>query len=208
LSFNFNDVNKQQQQGNSYFVNQQVNNSQKIHYTARPYIIDNQVQSIEYSNHSPASSCHSSGGSGVQTQVYDKITTVGSVAASTKSLLQPLKSFGNASNQQSNSISIPNTPAKYCENFTNMARSPAKKQFLVSLSANPSQQTSASTNSSMRNFNKSNDNILSIGKTNESIYENKHLNNANNDQELTDEMANLEGIMKDLNAITAQQFEC
>ena len=46
LSFNFNDVNKQQGLGNnnSYFVNQQVN-AQKIHYTARPYIIDNQVQS-------------------------------------------------------------------------------------------------------------------------------------------------------------------
>jgi hypothetical protein len=30
----------------------------------------------------------------------------------------------------------------------------------------------------------------------------------NNTEELSAEMANLEGIMKDLNAITAQQFEC
>jgi hypothetical protein len=71
-----------------------------------------------------------------------------------------------------------------------MARSPAKKQFLVSLSSNPVQQQGA------RNFNKSQENI----------YEKKISNN--NDQELTAEMANLEGIMKDLNAITAQQFEC
>ena len=33
-------------------------------------------------------------------------------------------------------------------------------------------------------------------------------NNNNNNEELNAEMANLEGIMKDLNAITAQQFEC
>jgi hypothetical protein len=32
--------------------------------------------------------------------------------------------------------------------------------------------------------------------------------NSNNNEELSTEMANLEGIMKDLNAITAQQFEC
>ena len=60
--------------------------------------------------------------------MYDKIPAVSSVAASTKSLLQPLKSFAsnnnhnNGNNQssiastvQSSSISIPNTPAKYCE---------------------------------------------------------------------------------------------
>jgi hypothetical protein len=32
--------------------------------------------------------------------------------------------------------------------------------------------------------------------------------NEDNNEELTAEMANLEGIMNDLNAITAQQFEC
>ena len=85
------------------------------------------LQDLDYSNHSPASSCHSGG----QPQVYDKIgniissnSAVGSVAASTKSLLQPLKSFGNNSSNnqlitapaiQSSSISIPNTPAKFSE---------------------------------------------------------------------------------------------
>ncbi len=134
---------------------------------------------LDYSNHSPASSCHSSG----QAQVYDKIgncttSTVGSaVVASTKSLLQPLKSFGASTSQTSNltlcnpssAISIPNTPAKYCESklglasflsthesliiifcfnlikkdYANMARSPAKKQLLVSLgSTNTHTQTS------------------------------------------------------------------
>jgi len=111
LSFNFNS-NQQQ--------------SQKLHYTARPYIIDNQVQSNDYSNHSPASSCHSSS---QQSQVYDKlgnpVNTIGSNynnTVSSKSLLQPLKSFAatsSHSNQiasvQPSSFSIPNTPAKYCE---------------------------------------------------------------------------------------------
>lgn len=50
LSFNFDvTANKQQTNSGNYFVNQQQNNSQKIHYTARPYIIDNQVQSSKYS---------------------------------------------------------------------------------------------------------------------------------------------------------------
>ncbi len=36
----------------------------------------------------------------------------------------------------------------------------------------------------------------------------KKLNGVENTEELTAEMANLEGIMKDLSAITATQFEC
>ena len=50
LAFNFNEVSakqaqqQQQQQNGTFFTNQQ-NNSQKLLYTARPYIIDNQVQS-------------------------------------------------------------------------------------------------------------------------------------------------------------------
>ena len=92
-------------------------------------MIDNQVQqqqqnqSGDYSTHSPASSSHS--GCGAQTQqVYDKIGNLVNSSVSTKSLLQPLKSFtNNQTNQNSqmgqiqppSSISIPNTPAKYCE---------------------------------------------------------------------------------------------
>lgn len=98
--------------------NKQVTNGQKLHYTARPYIIDNQVQSSgEYSSHSPASSSHSGG----QPQLYDKIGNVNTSNASTKSLLQPLKSFScstgsNTHNQiPPSSLSIPNTPAKYCD---------------------------------------------------------------------------------------------
>ena len=136
---------QQQQQQSSMSVNyQQQNNNQKMQYTPnRPaFMIDNQMQSSkltwnsklflrlsrlssklklkkfwknldgDYSNHSPASS-HSSG---QQPQVYDKIPAV-----STKSLLQPLKSFSSTANgcntagNQPSSISIPNTPAKYCE---------------------------------------------------------------------------------------------
>jgi hypothetical protein len=45
-----------------------------------------------------------------------------------------------------------------------------------------------------------------VGKSTENIYE-PNISGGNN-EELSAEMANLEGIMKDLNAITAQQFEC
>lgn len=188
LSFNFNDVTSKQ--------------SQKIHYTARPYIIDNQVQSNgDYSTHSPVSSCHSSS---QQSQVYDKVGNPINAAISTKSLLQPLKSFGN-SNQNSNQIasvqpssfSIPNTPAKYCE-------SPAKKQLLVSLA---NQQSCTSTTIAKGNHNKSSEVLMMMGKSTENLHD-KKLSACNKNDELTSEMADLEGIMKDLNAITAQQFEC
>lgn len=110
-----------QANNNFNFNDNQMKPTQKLHYTARPYIIDNQVQSCgEYSNnstHSPASSTHSS-----QPPVYDKIgNVIVNSNASTKSLLQPLKSFStNQNNCNSNSIppsslSIPNTPAKYCD---------------------------------------------------------------------------------------------
>lgn len=194
LSFNFNDFSSKQQQ------------SQKIHYTARPYIIDNQVQSNgEYSIHSPASSCHSSS---QQSQVYDKLGNPTNPpnhnAVSTKSLLQPLKSFGASNNAHPNQIasvqpssfSIPNTPAKYCENLNsnlcNVAQSPGKKM------ANQGQQVTA--NGHGKNYK---------SKSIENLHEKKlSISHQNNNEELTAEMANLEGIMKDLNAITAQQFEC
>ena len=57
--------------------------------------------------------------------------------------------------------------------------------------------------------------LMTVLFTNENLFERKlstvnfnGANNNNNNEELTAEMANLEGIMKDLNAITAQQFEC
>jgi hypothetical protein len=140
-----------------------------------------------------------------------------------KTLLQPLKSFGTSSNQQPpSSMSIPNTPAKYCDNnnLANMIRSPVKKQLLVSLAPNQTNQTSIGvTRGSGYNLNnKSTDILTKLGKSNENIFErklsttsnscNSNNNNNNNNEELTAEMANLEGIMKDLNAITAQQFEC
>lgn len=112
MSGNFNDMNKP---------------TQKLHYTARPYIIDNQVQSN--GEYSPASSSHSGG----QPQLYDKIGNImtndnANSSVSTKSLQQPLKSFGVAQinsscnqiiNNQNSSMSIPNTPAKYCDSKYN-----------------------------------------------------------------------------------------
>jgi hypothetical protein len=133
-------------------------------------------------------------------------------------LLQPLKSFGATANQQQplSSMSIPNTPAKYCDNnnLANMIRSPVKKQLLVSLAPNQNNQTSTGiTRGSGYNLNnKSTDVLTMLGKSNENIFERKLSTTSNtvsnNNEELTAEMANLEGIMKDLNAITAQQFEC
>ena len=165
--------------------------SQKLHYTARPYIIDNQVQSsyVDYptssNHHSPASSSHSS-----QPPVYDKIGNINS-----KSLLQPLKSFAPSS------MSIPNTPAKYCENsnfMMNMTRSPAKKIMLGTSSTRIAAAGNKST-------------VDITAKSIENIFESKKLSTNHGEnvkEELTVEMANLEGIMKDLSAITAQQFEC
>jgi hypothetical protein len=211
--------------------------TQKLHYTARPYIIDNQVQqsngdysnTSNHSNHSPASSCHSS--NQAQMGVYDKIGNI--VNQSTKSLLQPLKSFSTNQQQQQqhqhqahatvsnatpthnimSSMSIPNTPAKYCpsgeNNFMNMTRSPGKKQLLVSLAS----QNSCTTASVMRgsnyvSANKSSDMLMMMGKSIENVNYDKKSNGLGNEEELTAEMANLEGIMKDLSAITATQFEC
>jgi len=219
LSFNFNDFSssKQQQQ------------SQKLHYTARPYIIDNQVQSNDYSNHSPASSCHSSS---QQSQVYDKLGNPVNTnnancnnVVGTKSLLQPLKSFATVnshSNQiasvQPSSFSIPNTPAKYCEiglnsnNLISGSKSPVRKKNLMVFLGGDGQQTSV-VNGKI-NYNRSNSDMLRInGKSMENLHDKKlsisnQNNDASNNEELTTEMANLEGIMKDLNAITAQQFEC
>ncbi len=113
-------------------------------------------------------------------------------------------------------MSIPNTPAKYCDNnnLANMIRSPVKKQLLVSLAPNQNNQTSTGiTRGSGYNLNnKSTDVLTMLGKSNENIFERKLSTTSNtvsnNNEELTAEMANLEGIMKDLNAITAQQFEC
>jgi len=241
LSFNFNDFSssKQQQQ------------SQKLHYTARPYIIDNQVQSNDYSNHSPASSCHSSS---QQSQVYDKlgnpVNVNGSIynnAVSTKSLLQPLKSFATASSHQNqvasvqpSSFSIPNTPAKYCEsknrkhlflldrllkliisktkglngnNLISGSKSPARKKNLMVFLGEEGQHTSIVNGQIC--YNRSNSDVLRTnGKSMENLHEkklsisNQNNNDTSNNEELTVEMASLEGIMKDLNAITAQQFEC
>ena len=99
-----------------------------------------------------------------------------------------------------------------------MIRSPVKKQLLVSLAPNQTNQTSTGiTRGSGYNLNnKSTDVLTMLGKSNENIFERKlstasnniNNNSNNNNEELTAEMANLEGIMKDLNAITAQQFEC
>ena len=155
------------------------------------------------SHHSPASS-HSSS----QPPVYDKIgnvinangTCMAPSSVSTKSLLQPLKSFGASAQANpalanppcSSSISIPNTPAKYCDNFVNMSRSPAKKIVTNANNRGKSSEVLA--------------NMMMSGKSVENIYGEKRQQGQN--EELTVEMANLEGIMNDLNAITAQQFEC
>lgn len=53
--------------------------------------------------------------------------------------------------------------------------------------------------------NRSGDVYNMMGKSSENIYDRAM---STNNEELTAEMANLEGIMKDLNEITAQQFEC
>ena len=93
-------------------------------------------------------------------------------------------------------------------NLCNVAQSPAKKQLMVSMGQQ--QQT----NTSIANGNlKASDMRTMMGKSIENLYEKKlsqsKMNQSmNNNEELTVEMANLEGIMKDLNAITAQQFEC
>jgi hypothetical protein len=101
------------------------------------------------------------------------------VVNTTKSLLQPLKSFsanqGNvaASNTlQTSSLSIPNTPAKYCENnFSNIARnSPAKKQLLVSL-ANNTTSTGISRVNNYGATNKSSDMLMMMGKSIENVYD-------------------------------------
>lgn len=52
------------------------------------------------------------------------------------------------------------------------------------------------------------DGLMMTGKSIENLIEKKLTDASKNGEELTAEMANLEGIMKDLNAITAQQFEC
>ncbi|RNA29680.1 neogenin-like isoform X3 [Brachionus plicatilis] len=175
-------------------INFNNSNSQKIHFTAKPYIIDNQVQSNgEYSTHSPASSSHS----GCPSQVYDRIANINTSTSSSKSLLQPLKSFSNSNSNnhvQSSSVSIPSTPSKHCE--AKEFKSPAKKQLIVSLSNSNTASTSVS---------KPGSNFLMNGKSIENIYDKKY---ERSDQGMTQEMANLEGIMKDLNAITAKQFEC
>ena len=63
-------------------------------------------------------------------------------------------------------------------------------------------------------YNRSNSDILmNNAKSMENLHEKKlsisnQNNNTSNNEELTLEMASLEGIMNDLNAITAQQFEC
>lgn len=73
-----------------------------------------------------------------------------------------------------------------------MAQSPGKKM------ANQGQQVTA--NGHGKNYK---------SKSIENLHEKKlSISHQNNNEELTAEMANLEGIMKDLNAITAQQFEC
>jgi hypothetical protein len=127
-----------QANNNFNFNDNQMKPTQKLHYTARPYIIDNQVQSCgEYSNnstHSPASSTHSS-----QPPVYDKIgNVIVNSNASTKSLLQPLKSFStNQSNCNTvnsippSSLSIPNTPAKYCDSKFKSSKMNEEKACLI-----------------------------------------------------------------------------
>lgn len=93
----------------------------------------------------------------------------------------------------------------------NVARSPGKKQLLVSLG----QQSTTTSTSVLKgnsqhavNGNKSSEVLMMMGKSIENLYEKKLTSVSNNGEELNAEMANLEGIMKDLDAITAQQFEC
>lgn len=102
--------------------------------TARPFIVDNQVVSHDQDQqqldvavsgrHSPSASSSHSGRQKQLSQLYDKLGEA-ATSGSKSSLLHPLKSFGASygfnganSNQQSpliSSISIPNTPAKYCD---------------------------------------------------------------------------------------------
>jgi hypothetical protein len=111
-----------------------LNASQKLHSSSKPYNIhndhNNQLQSPnDYSNYSPTPSSHSS-------SIYHQPPPPPPISQptnqSTKSLLQPLKSFSITNSAQNNtnnninlnhqimmnqnsSLSIPNTPAKYCE---------------------------------------------------------------------------------------------
>ena len=88
----------------------------------------------------------------------------------------------------------------------NLMKSPAKKQILVSLAHGNGHNRAVTSRKSGEIYQMTN------GKSVENVYE-KNMsiaaaNTSNNNEELSAEMANLEGIMKDLNAITAQQFEC
>ncbi len=100
-------------------------------------------------------------------------------------------------------------------NLINGSKSPARKKSLMMFLGDEGQQ--ATIVNGHVNYNRSNSEIVRTnGKSMENLHEKKlsimnHNNNNNdvsNNEELNNEMANLEGIMKDLNAITAQQFEC
>lgn len=86
-----------------------------------------------------------------------------------------------------------------------LAQSPAKKHLLVSMG----DQHNTNTSIARGNNNKPSDVLMMMGKSFENLYDKKlSTSSMNYNGELITEMANLEGIMKDLNAITAQQFDC
>ena len=91
-----------------------------------------------------------------------------------------------------------------------LSQSPAKKHLLVSMGEQQSTNTTiARGNNNINNNNKPSDVLLMMGKSFENLYDRKlSTSSMNYNCEFTTEMANLEVIMNDLNAITAQQFDC
>ncbi len=92
-----------------------------------------------------------------------------------------------------------------------LSQSPAKKHLLVSMGEQQSTNTTIArgNNNNINNNNKPSDVLLMMGKSFENLYDRKlSTSSMNYNGEFITEMANLEGIMKDLNAITAQQFDC
>lgn len=88
-----------------------------------------------------------------------------------------------------------------------LSQSPAKKHLLVSMG--DQQNTNTSIARGNNNNNKHPDVLMMMGKSFENLYDKKlSASSMNYNGELITEMANLEGIMKDLNAITNQQFDC
>jgi len=204
--------------GGGFF--QQQNVQHKLQYTARPYMVDgNEIESQpmvmnhlgEYGSNSPCSSSNCS-----QAPVYDKIgNALNEMAAKSafqsRSLLQPLKSFASSSNNANYSSnmspsqvplpSIPSTPrhnnilsqqADICSN--NLLNLHIKSPTKMYNTRQPMQLIPCHTFNSESFSNNFNENMYSDRKFNKN-------------EELTSEMANLEGIMKDLSAITQHQAQ-